>query len=71
MSSAKNIEEKGDDDFIKKAHRGRLNTQNYNPDEYLEPARFNKNVYAEAYCKILEYKKMNGNDPPKSEFSMF
>ena len=71
MSSAKRTEEKGDDDFIKKAQKGMLDTENYNPDEYLEPSCFNKNVYAEVCCKILEYKKMNGKEPPESEFEMF
>ena len=71
MSSAKRTEEKGDDDFIKKAQKGTLNTENYNPDEYLEPSNFKKSVDPEACYKLLEYKKMNGKEPPKSEFDMF
>ena len=71
MNSTKKTEEKGDDDFIKKAQKGILDTKNYNPDEYLEPSSFNKKVDAETCCKILEYKKMNGKEPPESEFGMF
>ena len=71
MNSSKKTEEKGDDDFIKKAQMGTLDTSNYNPDEYLEPVGFNESPCAETCYKILEYKKMNGKEPPKSEFGMF